>query len=300
MKCPFPIILRNKDGLPFSVPCGKCFVCLQKKSTDWSTRLSKEIHTSLITFFCTLTYNDDNVPLTSLGNKTLRKRDIQLFNKRLRIKFKRLYDIKYRFFICGEYGPRTCRPHYHGLFFFNSKVSSNTFRRLCEDCWSNGFIQVEKADANASNYVSKYVTKFVQLNVYDKELEPTFGLQSRRPGIGFAWCENSEVKNFFRESKQTFTRVNGYKVPLPRYFKDKLFNESERNEMFLEYLSREADFKKEYDKIINQGVNTGKTRDVIDAEIVGFLHSNKMFANIDEYYNYRDKCLNKLKLKGKL
>lgn len=47
---------------------------------------------------------------------TLSKTDVQKFLKRLR----KNYGKKVRYFICGEYGPKSFKPHYHILFFFDS------------------------------------------------------------------------------------------------------------------------------------------------------------------------------------
>ena len=46
--------------------------------------------------------------------QTLRKRDYQLFMKRLRKAFP---NDKIRFYAAGEYGPKTLRPHYHAILF---------------------------------------------------------------------------------------------------------------------------------------------------------------------------------------
>ena len=45
---------------------------------------------------------------------SLRKRDFQLFMKRLRKKYS---DDRIRFYACGEYGSETFRPHYHAILF---------------------------------------------------------------------------------------------------------------------------------------------------------------------------------------
>ncbi len=71
----------------------------------------------------TLTYDDEHLPINDYvdsdgvihGKPTLRKRDVQLFLKRLRKNYK--YDNHIKYFCCGEYGGKTFRPHYHLIIF---------------------------------------------------------------------------------------------------------------------------------------------------------------------------------------
>ena len=60
--------------------------------------------------FITLTYNDENLP----NPPVVSKREAQLFIKRLR---KLLYPKLFRYYIVGEYGDKSNRPHYHALLF---------------------------------------------------------------------------------------------------------------------------------------------------------------------------------------
>ena len=72
-------------------------------------RITHEISQWKDTSFVTLTYNNDNLPYNENAIlPTLRKKDLQMFFKRLR---SRIDKIKY--FACGEYGDVTQRPHYH-------------------------------------------------------------------------------------------------------------------------------------------------------------------------------------------
>lgn len=49
-----------------SVPCGRCFNCLQRKRSHWSIRMQKELETAENATFLTLTYDDDNLPYTEI------------------------------------------------------------------------------------------------------------------------------------------------------------------------------------------------------------------------------------------
>ena len=109
------------DGV-IEIPCGKCIGCRLERSRQWANRCSLELQYHDSAYFATLTYDDDHVPLVygSLGENgdychmSLRKRDLQLWLKRLRRAFS---DDHIRFFACGEYGDQTLRPHYHAILF---------------------------------------------------------------------------------------------------------------------------------------------------------------------------------------
>jgi hypothetical protein len=105
------------------IPCGRCVGCRLEKSRQWANRCMLELQYHESSFFVTLTYDDDHVPVTYYSENddgearsalTLRFRDLQLFLKRLR---KEHYYERLRFFACGEYGSTTYRPHYHAIIF---------------------------------------------------------------------------------------------------------------------------------------------------------------------------------------
>lgn len=147
--CLHPVTIKTEDsfGIPInqSVPCGKCIECLKDRQNSWKIRLTEEARDHKYVYFFTLTYRDDTVPHTYLEDGTrvnhVSKIDIQLWIKRHRIKFERLFkrDIDFKYFICSEYGPNTGRPHYHGIIF--TDVSPTFISAMFND-WSEtyGFI----------------------------------------------------------------------------------------------------------------------------------------------------------------
>ena len=103
---------------PAQVPCGQCIGCRLDKMADWSTRMSNEAQFHHSTAFITLTYNNLSLP----PGGSLSKSDISLFLKRYR---KQIEPIKFRYYLCGEYGAKTKRAHYHMIVFghdFEDKI----------------------------------------------------------------------------------------------------------------------------------------------------------------------------------
>jgi len=139
--------------------------------------------------FITLTYKD--VPE---GN-SLQPRDIQKFIKRLR---KAYEPGRFRYFLVGEYGDQTHRPHYHAALFgypccrFGYSRFSRVTNRCCASCdgilsnWGNGLVSVGTLSPESAAYIAGYVTKKMT-GVNDERLEgrmPEFARMSLRPGIG--------------------------------------------------------------------------------------------------------------------
>ena len=73
VKCFNPLTLTDYRGYPFQVPCGKCIVCQNNKRSSLSLKLRLEEYSSKYCYFLTLTYDDDNLPLFSIGTDSLCK-----------------------------------------------------------------------------------------------------------------------------------------------------------------------------------------------------------------------------------
>lgn len=209
-----------------TVPCGKCPECLAKKRADWSFRLNQELKVSDSAFFITLTYNEES----NIGD--LDKRHIQLFLKRLRrilamkVKYvkKENQGGKLRYFIVGEYGPLTNRPHYHAIMF---NMPPDCMCEL-ENIWSNGHVKVGSVTPASIHYVTKYVINKNQEKVDQEtgeiiERKP-FSMMSLKPGLGKNYIDDINVKKYHTKLNTDLSvTLGGYKQRLPRYYGDKIF-----------------------------------------------------------------------------
>lgn len=180
--------------------------------------------------FVTLTYDEDSYDID------LVYWHFQDFMKRLR---KRAG--KARFFMCGEYGEKFLRPHFHACIFgvgFRDRVF---FKRtgsgmdiytsaVLGELWPHGFSSCGDVSFDSAAYVARYVLKKVSKLADEdaywhcdvrtgelKEVTPEFVHMSLKPGIGAEW---------FRRFKTDVTTtdkvvVNGVSMKPPRYY-DKL------------------------------------------------------------------------------
>lgn len=90
-------------------------------------------------------------------------KDVQNFEKRLRITLDRFYGVKNPIysFKCAEYGPTTFRPHFHALFYIPQEILAE-FKLAVAQAWpycdkSEWNDKSFQIAVNVSNYVSSYV-----------------------------------------------------------------------------------------------------------------------------------------------
>lgn len=234
MACISPLSIPRPNGKGsadrLTVPCGKCIGCLSAHRQDWTFRLKQELKTATSAVFLTLTYVDEHLPINPVSKKPeVSKIDVQLFLKRLR---KRCPKVKLRYYLVSEYGPKTKRPHYHGIFFnlpFTEVGNEKKLDNLITTSWQKGFIKVGTVTAASIGYVTKYL---ITKNDENPGVAPVFSLMSRNPAIGSNYLNNADkFHKQDNENKFYTVREDGSKGRLPRYYRDKIFSDvaKERN-----------------------------------------------------------------------
>lgn len=227
---------RKKKVLPWNgeymeLPCGRCLACVDRRATDWTLRLLSEEYSSAQSVFVTLTYDEFHKPVDGKVCKS----DVQRFNDTLRSHLDKL-GVKLRFFLMSEYGPETFRPHYHGIYFFDKKVFVHyvEFARWLEKhAWKFGSVTCSYPFGPRIHYIARY--SFKLLNLPDHLKDTNFMLCSRRPGIGAGYLNDLQFREYLQNhvSPMVMT-VDGFRR-LPRYYKDKVYSEEQREELKLQY-----------------------------------------------------------------
>lgn len=242
MECNHLISIPNpKKGVKgnVSVPCGRCGQCTENLRNQWTYRLQQEEKASLGTFFLTLTTSDENIEYSERGYPTITKTTCQTFIKRTRAfqqrntklnigNWKREPDKSriqnnyptLRYYIVGEYGTQTDRPHYHAILF-NCHISTiNELPKL----WPQGNIHHYICNEGNLHYITKFHTnkhyhKITHLNLLRQR---PFSLMSKVPPIGNAQIM---LNKDFAKAHNHLTH-NGFKVGIPNTFKKKFFTKT--------------------------------------------------------------------------
>lgn len=246
------------DFAHLKVPCGQCIGCRLDYSRKWADRMMLELDTWKKAIFVTLTYDRNHVHSSVMSVRdvdglflpldpqerivdgeylfpdfyTLDKRDCQLFMKSLRRQFE---DRIVRFYLAGEYGEKTLRPHYHAIIY---NIGLNDFSDLKKDgknelgdqyyhsewmdkLWKRGKVVIADVSWKTCAYVARYVTKKVNgprsVEYGIRNCQAEFSLMSRKPGIGKKYLDEHPYCLDYREINLP-TADGGLKIQIPEYY----------------------------------------------------------------------------------
>ena len=240
-------LIYRKDVM--LIPCGQCIGCRIQKRQDWATRIEMEAKTwpKESVWFVTLTYDNEHIPGVNHEtgevvrgamylrrkkepdlaiNQTLWYEDIQNFLKRLR----KAYSGQLRYFVAGEYGEKTGRPHYHMILFGYQPEKLEPYSKVKPDeymvdsritrCWGLGIHNLINPTQGGYSYVAGYVTKKFDdetLEHIKNGLRPPFAQMSRDPGLGYKYYQEHKDEIW----KKGYIQLdNGKRASIPRYFQE--------------------------------------------------------------------------------
>ena len=209
------------SGVPVQIKCGQCVNCRLQHAAQSAIRCLHEARSHEVNTFVTLTYSDENLP----SDGGLDHSHFQLFLKRLRDRS----DFKFKMVMCGEYGEKSARPHYHALlfgcdfsdrrFYRKTKLGHNLdTSQFLEDCWKLGFCTVGDVTYESCRYVTGYVMK---KQTGEKSADYYMG---RRPDY-IVWGNGIGKLHFEKYGSayydNDFVIVDGKKMRIPRYYDTK-------------------------------------------------------------------------------
>lgn len=262
------LVRIKREGRTLEVPCGKCALCMQRKRDQWTFRIEKELKDAISAHFLTLTYDDDNLPLTDSGN-TLYKRDCQTFMKRLRKFDSKVSEInksrfRTKYFITGEYGTNTDRAHYHLILLNFDKKTIESI----DSIWKKGHTHIGEVNTKSIKYITKYLINRI---MDEGQRIGEFNLMSK--GIGAGYLEKN--RSIHQNGKEYVIDNSGKKMSLPRYYKEKI--------------------KKEENSIIKEIKREKKKRQIEEKEQKEITRLSKLHKNPVKYlYEKENESLNKL------
>ena len=262
-----------------NIPCGQCIGCRLERSRQWALRCFHEASVYDRNCFITLTYADSSLP----ADGSLVKAHFQKFMKRLRRRFP---DEKIRYFMCGEYGEKLRRPHYHACLFNFDFEDKELFRDLGDgsalyvsaelaELWPFGFSTVGTFTFETAAYTARYVLKKVTgekkfehyVSPDGVMLQEEYTAMSRGGkgghGIGHDWLM------MFRDDVYPADEVivRGHPCKPPRFY-DKKFEEYSAFEM---EVIRGRRVKKAFDKAHENSDQRLRVREKVKKAQLSFL-----------------------------
>lgn len=232
----------GSTGEKLQVPCGQCIGCREKRTREWSARIMHESELHAENCFITLTYDPAHLPTDGSLDHT----HFQKFLKRLR---KRLVGKKIRYFMCGEYGEKYSRPHYHAIIFgWDPHDKELFFTRQGVDCftsdtltrlWGKGHCTVGDVTVESAGYTARYCLKKLTGKALDKmdeatglkpyevvdfygeinTIKPEYARMSLKNGIGYEWFQKYHADVFPHDEVIVKTKQGKFRRMLPpRYY----------------------------------------------------------------------------------
>lgn len=258
------------------VSCRKCEECISIRKSQWCFRALVETEHAFDSCFLTLTYNDEHLP----KDKSVSVRDVQLFFKRVRRNMRLWYpDFDYenyplRYFLVSEYGGKYGRPHYH-LILWNCPLNWEEI----EKCWQNGFIKIGKTTPKSVQYCLKY---FAIKEKAPEGRNANFCCMSKN--IGHQWLSDnlSYVKSY------VVMPGCGYKIPIPKYYRDRLPGNYTKREY--NWLSEPDVYEFFSPKFLRSRGLFGKKSVVRRMSAVKL---NVLYDDAYNYFLYRDDCFHR-------
>jgi len=240
------------------LPCGQCIGCRLERSRQWALRCVHENTLHKESAFLTLTYNEQSLP----PDGGLVKEHFVKFMKRYRTYLVREErGQKIRYFMCGEYGEKKLRPHYHAIIWghdFPDKKHYTTTDRgdrlyrsdIATRLWTHGFVTIGSVTFESAAYVARYVLKKIRTRNSEKVLDylgdrrtheevsaysrcdpetgeafmvtPEYTTMSRGHGIGQGWYDKYGEETY----RDDYIIERGIRMQPPRYY-DKQYHDIE-------------------------------------------------------------------------
>lgn len=214
--------------------CGCCIECRKEKQREWRVRLDEELRTNY-GYFITLTVSPEGIKeLEEHTNLSWELNPNEIATKALRLFLERARkdtgkSIKH--WCVTELGEKKDRIHLHGIFFGQKSAE------LIKKHWKYGFSFIgQYCNSRSVNYMTKYMLK-VDIK------HPTFKqIVLASPGIGAEYMNRLDYlwqkQNYKKIEVATYTFRNGTKMAMPRYYKNKIFTDKEREKMWINNLNR--------------------------------------------------------------
>lgn len=229
--------VKDKRALMVPVGCGKCMECKKQKSAQWQVRLQEDLRVNRNGKFVTFTFSDRELIKLEDEIKGLKGYDrdnevcriaIRRFTERWRKKYKKTI----RHWIVTEIGStRTERIHMHGILWTDE--TKNTI----EEIWKYGNIWIgEYVNAKTINYIVKYVNKTDEKHKeYDSKIFTSKGI-----GADYIKRKDAERNKYIKgKTIETYKTREGLELALPIYYRNKIYNDEEKELLWLEKLDKE-------------------------------------------------------------
>ena len=308
--CLYPKLIQNRKYIPnkknggtppavsdyrvtmVPVACGKCIECRKMNKREWQVRMLEEVRHDRTGKFVTLTFSEESLiqleeEQGNTANNYIRYNEVatiavRRFLERWRKKFKK--SVKH--WLVTELGHQgTERIHLHGIIFTTESNETIIERWRYGNVWIGQYV-----NEKTINYIIKYISK---IDIDHKEYKAKILCSS---GIGKGYMERYDSKtNMFKgeETKEYYTTKTGHKLNLPVYYRNKLYNEDQREKLWLNKLDKEERW------VMGERIDVSESEEEYNNAVEYYRQVNKRLGYGDDRVNWDEKMYknNKKRLK---
>lgn len=267
--CLYPNIIKNrkytvnkknegdvpplKDHRAQFVPvgCGKCIECRKQKAREWQVRLLEDVKHHTNGKFIALTFDEKQLKeiydyvrtkWSHLQGYDIDNQIATVAVRRFLERWRKEYGKSLRHWLVTELGQKnTEHLHLHGIVWTNEPIEK------VEQHWQYGWVwkgQRQEHTNKLKNYVNGQTVNYIVKYVHKMDAKhPEYkSLILTSPGIGGDYVKtyNSRLNNFKgTETNELYRTDSGYQIAMPTYWRNKIYNDEQREQLWLHRLDKE-------------------------------------------------------------
>jgi hypothetical protein len=224
------------------IGCGRCMQCKKQKANEWKIRLLEEIKVNKNGKFITLTFSTESIKELDKaieGDLSGYDRDNEMVTiamRRFLERWRKFEKKSVRHWFVTELGHGKFEHiHLHGILFTDKEPKYIT------DRWGYGIVwNGDEHNGYVNNKTVNYMVKYV--NKLDKEHEYYNPKILCSKGIGKYYEKDDKYNDHKYKGKNTedtYRLDNGRKIANPIYYRNMLYNENERERLWLDKLDKD-------------------------------------------------------------
>jgi hypothetical protein len=240
------------------IGCSNCIECRKQKAREWNVRLQEDIKENTNGKFITLTFSNDSIAKLS---QELKEEGYHLDNKlatlavrRFLERWRKKHRTSLRHWLITELGHNgTENIHLHGIIWSNESIEEIDKHWQYGYTWKGKYVNgkyINYVNGKTVSYIIKYVTKI------DLQHQKYKSIILTSPGIGKAYTKSGDFKkNKFNpngETNELYRSPTGHKMSLPVYWRNKIYDEDEKEVLWLNKLNKETRY------ILGEAVDVSK------------------------------------------
>lgn len=274
--------VSDERVLMVPVGCGKCIECRKQKKREWQVRMLEEIRQDNTGKFVTLTFSEENLIKLeeeegNTANNYIRYNQVATIAvRRFLGRWRKKFGKSVKHWLVTELGHKgTERIHLHGIIFTTEEDE------IIKERWGYGNVWIGSyVNEKTVNYIIKYISKIDgEHPEYKSKILCTSGI-----GKGYMDRYDSSRNRYKgEETREYYITRSGHRLNLPIYYRNKIYDEDERERLWLNKLDKEERW------VMGEKIDVSKNDDEYNQAVEYYRCVNKRLGYGDDSVNWDEK-----------